>query len=112
MESDYSDFLREAASTCAKMAHDLEILADLFERAFAQFQAFMDWISDVAVEAFDQWPGNFIEQFMDMPESVNAISEESTWKRKNMRPDYHNKCRIRDLHLPNKIMFGRIRRRS
>ena len=111
MESEYRDLLHETASACVKMAHNLEVLAELFERASVQFQAFMDWVSDVAVDAFDQWSENFIDQFIDMIESVNTISEE-TWKRKNLRPDYHNKCRIRDLHLPNKIMFGRIRRCS
>lgn len=31
-------------------------------------------------------------------------------KRQKMRPDYKDKCKIRWLDIPNKVMQGRIRR--
>lgn len=110
MESDYRDLLHEAASTCAKMARNFEVLAELFGMASTQFQAFMDWVSDVAVDAFEIWSDNFIEQFMDISELLRTASEKTTCQQKKLRPDYKTRCKIRELNLPNKVMFGRIRR--
>lgn len=82
MEHDIYDSLRLTATTCEKIADVLNVIAECFEKVTA---CLMDLIEEIKRQ-----PLKMILQ--------------------KLRPDYKDKCKIRWLDIPNKVMQGRIRR--
>lgn len=82
MEHDIYDSLRLTATTCEKIADVLNAIAECFEKVTA---CLMDLIEEIK-----RRPLKMILQ--------------------KLRPDYKDKCKIRWLDIPNKVMQGRIRR--
>lgn len=79
---DIYDFLRLAATIREKLADVVNAIAECCEKVTTCF--------------------------MDLTEEI----ERQSWKMilQKLRPDYKNKCKIRWLDIPNKVMQGRIRR--
>lgn len=82
MEGNIWDYLRLAATTCEEIADVLNAIAECFEKVTA---CLMDLIEEIKRQ-----PLKIIPQ--------------------KLRPDYKDKCKIRWLDIPNKVMRGRIRR--
>ena len=82
MEHDIYDSLRRTATTCEQLADALNAIAECCEKVTAYF---MDLFEDIKGQ-----PLKMILQ--------------------KLRPDYKDKCKIRWLDIPNKVMQGRIRR--
>ena len=82
MEHDIYDSLRFIATTCEKIADVLNAIAECFEKVTA---CLMDLIEEIKRQ-----PLKMILQ--------------------KLHPDYKDKCKIRWLDIPNKVMQGRIRR--
>lgn len=82
MEHDIYDSLRLTATTCEKIADVLNTIAECFEKVTA---CLMD----------------LIEEIKRQP--LKTILQK-------LRPDYKDKCKIRWLDIPNKVMQGKIRR--
>lgn len=82
MEHNIYDSLRLTATTCEKIADVLNAIAEFCEKVTA---CFMDLIEEIKRQ-----PLKIIPQ--------------------KLRPDYKDKCKIRWLDIPNKVMQGRIRR--
>ena len=80
MEHDIYDSLRFIATTCEKMEDVLNAIAEYFEKVTA---CLMDLIEEIKRQPF-----KMILQ--------------------KLRPDYKDKCIIRWLDIPNKVMQGRI----
>lgn len=82
MENDICDLLRAAAIVSEKIAEVSNALAEACEKICA-------WAKDL----------------------FGAIEEQlSKPVLKKLRPNYKDKCKIRWLDIPNKVMQGRIRR--
>lgn len=79
---DIYDFLRLAATISEKLADVLNAIAECSEKVTA---CFMDLFEEIKRQ-----PLKMILQ--------------------KLRPDYKDKCKIRWLDIPNKVMQGRIRR--
>lgn len=79
---DINDFLRFAATISEKLADVLNAIAECSEKVTA---CFMDLFEEIKRQ-----PLKMILQ--------------------KLRPDYKDKCKIRWLDIPNKVMQGRIRR--
>lgn len=82
MEGNIWDYLRLAATTCEEIADVLNAIAECFEKVTA---CLMDLIEEIKRQ-----PLKIIPQ--------------------KLRPDYKDKCKIRWLDIPNKVMQGRIRK--
>lgn len=82
METDICDLLRAAAIGFEKIAEILDAFAEACEEIVA-------WVKDLFGEVEEQ-------------PSKSAP--------KKLRPNYKDKCKIRWLDVPNKVMQGRIRR--
>lgn len=82
MEHDIYDSLRFIATTCEKMEDALNAIAEYFEKVTACL--------------------------MDLIEGIKRQSLKMILQK--LRPDYKDKCKIRWLDIPNKVMQGRIRR--
>ena len=82
MEHDIYDSLRLTATTCEKIADVLNAIAECLEKVTA---CLMDLFEEIKRQ-----PLKMILQ--------------------KLRPDYKDKCKIRWLDIPNKVMQGRIRR--
>ncbi len=82
MENDICDLLRAAAVGFETISEALNALAEVCEKVFA-----------CAKDLFGD-----IEEQLSKPVP------------KKLRPDYKDKCKIRWLDIPNKVMQGRIRR--
>lgn len=80
MENDICDLLRAAAVGFEKMADALNALAEACEKIFA-----------CAKDLFGE-----VEEQLSKPVL------------KKLRPNYKDKCKIRWLDIPNKVMQGRI----
>lgn len=78
MEHDIYDSLRLTATTCEKIADVLNAIAECFEKVTARL---MDLIEEIKRQ-----PLKMILQ--------------------KLRPDYKDKCKIRRLDIPNKVMLG------
>lgn len=78
MEHDIYDSLRLTATTCEKIADVLNAIAECFEKVTA---CLMDLIEEIKRQ-----PLKMILQ--------------------KLRPDYKDKCKIRWLDIPNKVMQG------
>lgn len=79
---DIYDSLRFIATTCEKMEDALNAIAEYFEKVTACL--------------------------MDLIEGIKRQSLKMILQK--LRPDYKDKCKIRWLDIPNKVMQGRIRR--
>ena len=82
MEHDIYDFLRLAATISEKLADVVNAISECSEKVTA---CFMDLFEEIKSQ-----PLKMILQ--------------------KLRPDYKDKCKIRWLDIPNKVMQGRIRR--
>ena len=82
MERDICDSSRFIATACEKIEDALNAIAEYCEKVVA---CLMD-----SIEEFKRQPFKMILQ--------------------KLRPDYKDKCKIRWLDIPNKVMQGRIRR--
>lgn len=82
MENDICELLRAAAIECEKIAEFFNALADACEKIGAWYKVL----------------------FGDIKEQLSKPVL------KKLRPDYKDKCKIRWLDIPNKVMQGRIRR--
>lgn len=80
MEHDIWDSLRLTATTCEEIADVLNAIAECCEKATTYL---MDLIEEIKRQ-----PLKMILQ--------------------KLRPDYKDKCKIRWLDIPNKVMQGRI----
>ena len=80
MEHDIWDSLRLTATTCEEIANVLNAIAECCEKVTAYL---MDLIEEIKRQPF-----KMILQ--------------------KLRPDYKDKCKIRWLDIPNKVMQGRI----
>lgn len=83
MERDIYDSLSFTGTTCEKIADALNAIAEYFEKVTA---CLMDLIEENKKR-----------------QSLKMILQK-------LRPDYKDKCKIRWLDIPNKVMQGRIRR--
>ena len=79
---DIYDFLRHTATFCEQLADALNAIAE--------------WCEKVTAHLMD-----LIEEIKGQP--LKMILQK-------LRPDYKDKCKIRWLDIPNKVMQGRIRR--
>lgn len=82
MENDIYDLLRAVAVGFEKMAEALNALAEAYEKIFACAK----------------------DLFGEVEEQLSKSAP------KKLRPNYKDKCKIRWLDIPNKVMQGRIRR--
>lgn len=82
MENDICELLRAAAIVCEKIAEVSNALAEACEKIGA-------WANDLFREVEEQFSKPVL---------------------KKLRPNYKDKCKIRWLDIPNKVMQGRIRR--
>lgn len=80
MEGNIWDYLRLAATTCEEIADVLNAIAECFEKVTA---CLMDLIEEIKRQ-----PLKMILQ--------------------KLRPDYKDKCKIRWLDIPNKVIMPRI----
>lgn len=83
MERDIYDSLRFIGTTCEKIADVLNAIAEYFEKVTA---CLVDLIEEE-----------------NKRQALKMILQK-------LRPDYKDKCKIRWLDIPNKVMQGRIRR--
>ena len=87
MENDICDLARAVAVGFERISEALNALAEACEKVFA-----------CAKDLF----GDIEEQLSKpVPKKLRP---------KKLRPDYKDKCKIRWLDIPNKVMQGRIRR--
>lgn len=82
MENDICDFLRLAATTCEQLADVINAISECSEKVTACF-----------MDLFEEIKGQPLKMILQ-----------------KLRPDYKDKCKIRWLNIPNKVMQGRIRR--
>ena len=82
MEHDIYDSLRHTATTCEQLADALNAIAACCESVPSYF-----------MDLFEEIKGQPLKMILQ-----------------KLRPDYKDKCKIRWLDIPNKVMQGRIRR--
>ena len=82
MENDICNAMRAAAVSFEKIAEVLNAIAEACEKIIT-------YVRDL---------------FGDVEEQLSKSAP------KKLRPDYKDKCKIRWLDIPNKVMQGRIRR--
>lgn len=82
MKHDVYDSLRRTATTCEQLADVLNAIAECCEKVTAYF-----------IDLFEEIKGQPLKMILQ-----------------KLRPDYEDKCKIRWLNIPNKVMQGRIRR--
>lgn len=82
MEHDIYDSLRHTATFCEQLADALNAIAEWCEKVTAHL-----------MDLFEEIKGQPLKMILQ-----------------KLRPDYKDKCKIRWLDIPNKVMLGRIRR--
>ena len=82
MEHDIHDSLRHTATFCEQLADALNAIAEWCEKVTAHL-----------MDLFEEIKGQPLKMILQ-----------------KLRPDYKDKCKIRWLDIPNKVMQGRIRR--
>lgn len=82
MEHDIYDSLRLTATICEQLADALNAIAEWCEKVTAHL-----------MDLFEEIKGQPLKLILQ-----------------KLRPDYKDKCKIRWLDIPNKVMQGRIRR--
>lgn len=82
MEHDIYDSLRRTATFCEQLADALNAIAEWCEKVTAHL-----------MDLFEEIKGQPLKMILQ-----------------KLRPDYKDKCKIRWLDIPNKVMQGRIRR--
>lgn len=82
MEHDIYDSLRHTATFCEQLADALNAIAEWCEKVTAHL-----------MDLFEEIKGQPLKMILQ-----------------KLRPDYKDKCKIRWLDIPNKVMQGRIRR--
>ena len=68
---------------------------------------FCEQLAD-ALNAIAEWCEKVTAHLMDLFEEIKGQPLEMILQK--LRPDYKDKCKIRWLDIPNKVMQGRIRR--
>lgn len=82
MEHDIYDSLRRTATISEKLADVINAISECSEKVTACF-----------MDLFEEIKGQPLKMILQ-----------------KLRPDYKDKCKIRWLNIPNKVMQGRIRR--
>lgn len=82
MEHDIYDSLRHTATFCEQLADALNAIAEWCEKVTAHL-----------MDLFEEIKGQPLKMILQ-----------------KLHPDYKDKCKIRWLDIPNKVMQGRIRR--
>lgn len=82
MENDICDFLRLTVTIFEKLADVINAISECSEKVTACF-----------MDLFEEIKGQPLKMILQ-----------------KLRPDYEDKCKIRWLNIPNKVMQGRIRR--
>lgn len=82
MENDIYDSLGHTATFCEQLADALNAIAEWCEKVTAYL-----------IDLFEEIKGQPLKMILH-----------------KLRPDYKDKCKIRWLDIPNKVMQGRIRR--
>lgn len=82
MEHDIYDSLRHTVTFCEQLADALNAIAEWCEKVTAHL-----------MDLFEEIKGQPLKMILQ-----------------KLRPDYKDKCKIRWLDIPNKVMQGRIRR--
>lgn len=82
MEHDIYDSLRLTATICEQLADALNAIAEWCEK-----------VTTHLMDLFEEIKGQPLKMILQ-----------------KLRPDYKDKCKIRWLDIPNKVMQGRIRR--
>ena len=82
MEHDIYGSLRLTATTCEKTEDVLNAIAECCEKVTAYLMDLLEEIKELLLKTIPQ----------------------------KLRPDYKDKCKIRWLDIPNKVMQGRIKR--
>ena len=107
MEHDIYDSLRRTATTCEQLADVLNAIAECCEKVTAYFMDLFEEIKSMLsrlVNSDESRQQEVLDICMTRPrQSLKMILQK-------LRPDYKDKCKIRWLNIPNKVMQGRIRR--
>lgn len=82
VKHDIYDSLRYTATFCEQLADALNVIAEWCEKVTAHL-----------MDLFEEIKGQPLKMILQ-----------------KLRPDYKDKCKIRWLDIPNKVMQGRIRR--
>lgn len=82
MEHDIYDSSRHTATFCEQLADALNAIAEWCEKVTAHL-----------MDLFEEIKGQPLKMILH-----------------KLRPDYKDKCKIRRLDIPNKVMLGRIMR--
>jgi Cdc6-like AAA superfamily ATPase len=107
MEHDIYDSLRLAATICEKFADVLNAIAECCEKVTACFMDLFEENKSMLsrlVNSDESRQQEVLDICMTRPrQPLKMILQK-------LRPDYKDKCKIRWLDIPNKVMQGRIRR--
>ena len=104
MEHDIYDFLRLAATISEKLADVVNAISECSEKVTA---CFMDLFEEIK---------SMLSRLVNSDESRQQEALDICMTRplkmilQKLRPNYKDKCKIRWLNIPNKVMQGRIRR--
>lgn len=107
MEHDIYDSLRRTATTCEQLADALNAIAECCEKVTAYFMDLFEEIKSMLsrlVNSDESRQQEVLDICMTRPrQPLKMILQK-------LRPDYKDKCKIRWLDIPNKVMQGRIKR--
>ena len=92
MENDICDFLRLTVTISEKLADVINAISECSEKVTACF-----------MDLFEEIKGQPLKMILQKLRPLKMILQK-------LRPDYEDKCKIRWLNIPNKVMQGRIRR--
>lgn len=79
---------------------------DIYD-SFRYTATFCEQLAD-ALNAIAEWCEKVTAHLMDLFEEIKGQPLKMILQK--LRPDYKDKCKIRWLDIPNKVMQGRIRR--
>ena len=107
MEHDIYDFLRLAATISEKLADVVNAISECSEKVTAYFMDLFEEIKSMLsrlVNSDESRQQEVLDICMTRPrQPLKMILQK-------LRPNYKDKCKIRWLNIPNKVMQGRIRR--
>ena len=107
MEHDIYDSLRLTATICEQLADALNAIAECSEKVTACFMDLFEEIKSMLsrlANSDESRQQEVLDICMTRPrQPLKMILQK-------LRPDYKDKCKIRWLNIPNKVMQGRIRR--
>jgi Cdc6-like AAA superfamily ATPase len=107
MEHDIYDSLRRTATFYEQLADALNAIAEWCEKVTAHLMDLFEEIKSMLsrlVNSDESRQQEVLDICMTRPrQPLKMILQK-------LRPDYKDKCKIRWLNIPNKVMQGRIRR--